>query len=205
MKTVKGFTLIEILIALTVFAIIAAITSSIVYYAFDTRERLKSQSEVLISTQLAISLIQQDTLQIIERPIRGNELRLFPAFIGQTRYLEFTRDGNINPKNLEKRSTLKRIALLCENQKLIRRTWVSLDPKDRNKYEDRILLNQLSDCFFNYLNKDLQVLPEWREQNVQPNQTKETLPKAIQFSLDTKNWGKASFLFIIPGGLYAPK
>ena len=60
---------------------------------------------------MPISLIQQDTRQTVERAIRGNEMRLFPAFLGQTNYLEFTRDGNVNPGSIEKRSTLKRVAL----------------------------------------------------------------------------------------------
>ena len=53
MTRVKGFTLIEILIALTVFAILATITSSTLYYAFNTRTRVNEQSERLSTLQLA--------------------------------------------------------------------------------------------------------------------------------------------------------
>ncbi|NYQ85965.1 GspJ family T2SS minor pseudopilin variant LspJ, partial [Escherichia coli] len=65
----KGFTLIEILIALTVFAILATITSSTLYYAFNTRTRVNAQAERLNALQLAISIIQQDTSQTVERAI----------------------------------------------------------------------------------------------------------------------------------------
>src|SRR5438105_632303 len=96
-EQLNGFTLIEILIALAVFAILATITTSVLYNAFTTRARVNEQSALLTELQLAISLIQQDTRQTIERPIRSNEMRLFPAFIGQAHYVEFTRDGNVNP------------------------------------------------------------------------------------------------------------
>lgn len=202
MNKLKGFTLIEILIALTVFAVLATITSSSLYYAFTTRTLVNAQADRLNSLQLAISLIQQDTIQAIERPIRGNEMRLFPAFIGQTHYLELTRDGTINPQSIEKRSTLERIALVCEEDKLMRRTWPSLDSNDRNTHEDKILLDNLKECHFNYLNQNLQSLPEWREQALTQNQRKEPLPKAIQLNITLKDWGEMNYLFIIPGALY---
>lgn len=204
MKKYQGFTLIEILIALTVFAILATITSSTLYYAFTARTRVNEQADRLNTLQLAVSIIQQDISQIIERPIRGNEMRLFPAFVGQPQYLEFTRDGVINPGSIEKRSNLKRIALVCQDNKLLRRTWASLDPLDRNIDEDRELINNLSGCNFNYLNQNLQVLTEWHEQAVSQNQRQEPLPKAIQLNLKLNDWGKFNLLFIIPEALYVP-
>ncbi|KGP63470.1 type II secretory pathway protein LspJ [Legionella norrlandica] len=202
MITNRGFTLIEILIALTVFAILATITSSTLYYAFNTRTRVNAQAERLNALQLAVSIIQQDTFQTVERAIRGNEMRLFPIFVGQPQYLELTRDGFINPNSAEKRSTLKRIALICQDDKLIRRTWSTLDPIDRNIYEDKILLDNITECHFNYLNQNLQPLPEWREQAITQNQRREPLPKAIQMNLSLKDWGEMNMLFIIPGALY---
>jgi general secretion pathway protein J len=209
MKNNKGFTLIEILIALTVFALLASITSSSLYYAFNTRTRVNAQAERLNSLQLAMSLIQQDTLQTVERSIRGNDMRLFPTFVGLPYYLELTRDGNVNPKSLEKRSTLIRIALICRDHKLIHRTWPSLDPVYRNTYEEKILLKNIKNCHFNYINKNLQSLNEWRiqttpQQPVNQNQRLEHLPKAIQVNITLKEWGVMSSLFIIPEALYAP-
>lgn len=204
MSKLRGFTLIEIMIALMVFAVLATITASSLFYAFNARARVNEQAVRLNSLQLAISLLQQDTEQAIPRAIRGNEMRLFPIFVGQKQYAEFTRDGNLNPKSLEKRSTLKRVALVCKEDKLLRRTWANLDAKDRNVYEDRVLLDNLSRCYFGYLNQSVQVLTEWREQAVGQNQRPEPFPKAIQINLTLKDWGEMNLLFTIPGALYAP-
>ena len=201
-KYLEGFTLIEILVALAIFAILATITSSTLYQAFNTRTRVNAQMSRLEQLQIAISIIQQDTLQTVERAIRGNDMSLVPAFIGQSKLLEFTRDGNINPQSIEKRSTLERIGLICDGDKLVHRDWLRLDPPDRRVYEDRVLVNNLIDCQFNYLNQNLQVLPEWREQAVTQNQVKEPFPKAIQINLTLKDWGKMNLLFIIPGAVY---
>lgn len=203
MKKNSGFTLIEILIALAIFALLASITSSTLYYAFNTRTRVNAQAERLSELQMAISIIQQETSQTIERSIQGNDQHNFPIFTGLTHYLEFTHDGMLNPLSQEKRSTLKRIALLCQEGKLIHRTWASLDPVDRKEYQDKILLDKLDNCYFNYLNQEMQLLEAWREQALTQNQNKAHLPKAIQINLNLHKWGVINLLFIIPGALYA--
>jgi len=181
MKKQNGFTLIEILIALAVFAILATITSSAMYYAFNTRDRITQQAERLVDLQLTITQIERDTEQIANRSIRINGMQLLPALIGQNDSIELTRGGINNPLSVEKRSSLKRIAYLCRDKKLIRRSWSSLDPIDYNAFKERTLLNHLSQCDFAYINQTLQVLTEWHGENND----------------------NLSFLFILPEGLYA--
>ena len=205
MNKLKGFTLLEILIALTIFAVLATITSSSLYYAFTTRLKVNEQANRLNSLQLAVSILQQDTAQIVDRAIRGNEMRLFPVIVGQAEYMEFTRDGLTNPNSKDKRSTLKRVGFACLEGKLIRRTWDSLDVIDRNKYKDRVLIDKVDECHFSYLNHNLQSLTEWREQALSLDQRAETFPTALQINITLKDWGKMNLLFIVPEALYAPK
>jgi general secretion pathway protein J len=203
MNKKMGFTLIEILIALAVFAILATITSSILYYSFNTRSRVNQQADRLNDLQLALLLVQRDTAQAIARPIRGNEMQLFPAFIGEGQYLELTKLGYANPNEDEKRSHLQRIAYVCREGTLLRRSWPMLDSANRNDYHEKILLNNLVDCRFAYLNQTLQVLTQWRENALQQNQQPEPLPKAIQFNFTLKDWGEFNFLAVIPSALYS--
>lgn len=205
MKKTAGFTLIEILIALTVFAILAAITSSTLYNSFHTRERVNEQSKHLNNLQLAVSLFQQDVSQTVSRAIRGNDMRLYPIFVGRSDYIEFTRDGNVNPGSLEQCSTLKRIAYLCQGNQLLRRTWDTLDAMDRGKNENKVLLENLTDCHFGFLNQNLQVFSEWRADAVNQDQNKESLPKAVQINIKLHHQGELNLLFIIPEALYAEK
>ncbi len=200
-----GFTLIEILIALAVFAILATITSSAMYYAFNTRARVNGQADRLNSLQLAVTFLQRDIEQVVLREIRADPSRHFyPAFIGESQYVEFTRSGMVNPNSEEKRSILQRIAILCHNNQLLRRSWPSLDPADRKFYQDKVLVDNLLNCQFAYLNSNLQVLAEWRTNALQQSQhvEPEPLPKAIRINLTLKDWDKMSFLFSVPGALY---
>ncbi len=198
-----GYTLLEVLVALAVFAILATITSSAMYHAFNTRARVNLQADRLNALQLAITLIGRDTEQEVVRAVRGNEMHLFPAFIGQTQYLEFTRGGLVNPKGAALRSTLKRVAFVCQGSTLVRRSWESLDTPKRNQYQDKILIDNLDKCSFAYLAHNKQMLAEWVENALQQNQKKASLPMAVQFNLTLHDWGNMSLLFILPEGLYA--
>jgi general secretion pathway protein J len=196
MKSSPGFTLIELLIALCIFAILASITASSLFNAFHTAAHLTKQADQLNEIQLALSILQQDNIQVTPRPVRGDQMRLFPAIIGHKDYYEITRTGNTNPNSAEKRSTLKRIAFLCQKGHLIRRTWASLDVIQRAQHEDKLLLSDLSECYFSYLNQHLQSFPEWLPQE------KEIFPKAVKLHLTIKNLGSMELLYPLPQTRY---
>lgn len=199
----KAYTLIEVLIALSVFAILASITTSVLYKAFDSRARVYLQAKKLNELQLIMSLLQRETTQITDRGIHANQMRSFPAFIGQPNYIEFTHRGAVNPGFQYQRSTLKRVAYLCQNGQLIRRVWERLDQPDRQQYQDAPLLTKLTQCGFSYLSRNHQILSEWRENAMAQNQTREPLPIAIQLNVTFKDWGNLNLLFPITEGLYA--
>ena len=203
MKKYIGFTLLEVMVALAVFAILSTITASAMYQAFDTRARVNVQANQLNEIQLALTLIARDTEQMIERGTIGDEMRMFPPFVGQGAYLEFTRGGFVNPNGIERRSTLQRIAYKCADNKLVRRSWDALDTTNRNHYLDKTILGHLDKCKFSYLANNRQILPEWREYAVQQNQKKETLPIAIQVTLTVHDLGNMSLLFAVPEAVYA--
>ena len=202
MKKTQGFTLIEIMIALAVFAILSTITAATLMHAFSTRARVNAQSEQLNTIQVALMLIARDIEQIIQRPVIGEEMHLIPAFVGEQNTIEFTRAGIVNPNGVDERSTLKRIALICKTGKLIRRTWDTLDAPTRSFFHDKVLLSNLKACSFSYLNQSLQILPQWRNDVTTEHQQEENLPMAIQFNITIEGWGNMNLLFPISGAPY---
>lgn len=199
----KGYTLIEIMIALAVFAILGAIASGAIYQAFETRSRVSTQANQLNDLQLAILRLTRDVHQMVVRSVFGDEMHIFPPFVGQPNYLEFTRAGLVNPGDIANRSTLQRVAWLCQKDQLIRRSFTTLDSLKRHDYQDTVVLGHLKSCSFAYLTNKHQRLSEWREFTVLHNQSKERLPIAVQGIFTFEQWGNMSLLFIIPGGLYA--
>jgi general secretion pathway protein J len=198
----SGFTLLEILIALSIFALLAVLTSGALQQAFRSKTLLSNQMDQLKELQLAFALLTRDTAQITTRAVLGNEMHVFPSFIGQPSYIEFTRTGQVNLNLKLKQSTLIRIAYTCDRHQLIRRTFAQLDSINRSHIADEVLLKDLSTCRFAFVNAPLQVLPIWRPGAVRQNQQAEPLPKAIQLTLNHKSWGNMVNLFVIPEALY---
>lgn len=194
MNAKKGFTLIEILIALTIFAIIASISATILYNTLNTREKVNRQADALAELQSALALMQRDFAQVIDRPVRDSAMHVFPAFIGLEQSVEFTKDGAVNFNG----SSLERVAFLCHDGRLYRRRWAALDaPNHAKQFSDRIILTGLRHCAFSYLDASLHVLPQWQAQKEAP------FPHAVKIDCTVEGMGKASLLYPIPEGLYA--
>lgn len=196
MKNTDGFTLIEILVALSVFAILATLTSSALYHAFSTRDSITRQADRLLELQLAQALLNRDTEHAINRSIQGNKRHQLPAFIGDNHTTEWTTTGTLNTES-QAHSALNRVAYLCEKGQLIRRTWDVLDGSNRHHYTDKILINNLSDCHFAYLSHQHTIQTSWQTKASPPHE--DPLPLAIQLTLDLEDWGNMSLLLILGG------
>ena len=198
-----GYTLLEVMIALLIFAILAGITTTALHQALTTREHVTTQANQLNELQLAIILLRRDTQQALDRSILGNETHVFAPFIGQNSYMEFSRQGSTNPNGINRQSTLQRVAYQCTTDGLVRRTWKQLDVPERAQAENKIILPNIKQCQLAYIAHNHQTLSEWRANAVRQDQKKENLPSAIQLSLSLTQWGQMTLLFAIPGGLYA--
>src|SRR5262249_20378098 len=151
-----GFTLVELLIAITIFAIMSTITTSALYNAFTTRDRLALESKRNSALQLAFVLIERDITQIIDRKIM-NEKGVFPAVFGQESQLEFSRGGIINPRFTKKQSTLQRITYQLSKGRLIRFSEIALDTDRENPKTKTLLLQHVTSLSFSYIDKHKQI------------------------------------------------
>ena len=199
----RGFTLIEIIIALAVFAIITSFTSYILAQSFATDKRLKAQFHRSHQFELALVLLRRETAQIINRPVRGNEQSLLPAFIAHADGVEFTRSGDINPNAATQRSTLKRVAYLCYGNQLIRRTWTLLDSPDRRQFHSQILLDHLNACHFTYRDAKHQAHNEWVMRPRDRTKQLSPLPTSIICHLSLEKSGVIDIVLPLPTGFYA--
>lgn len=199
----NGFTLIEIIVALAVFAIMASITSYVLSQSFDINKRVKHQAMQHHQLDLALVLLRRETEQMINRPVRGNEQSMIPALIAHADGVEFTRCGDVNPDAALLKSNLKRVAYLCYGQKLIRRTWSLLDSPDRRQFHDQTLLEPLSACSFTYMDAKHILHSEWR---IKPRDRAEQiapLPSSIILHVVLAKWGPLDIYLPLTAGFYA--
>lgn len=199
MTKLKGFTLVELLVALAIFAILSTITASALYNAFQTRSHLAQFTEQLTELQLALSLMTRDLCQTVAYSLPSKGIPLPPSFSGDALRVEFVHGGVINPLAGDKRATLARTAFICQENQLIVRQWEHLDALHYNDYQDRVLLQKIKYCRFSFLDQRLALFPEWRQSG---ESTNIVLPKAIQLRLTMAKKGNLSYLFALSQAPY---
>ena len=140
-----GFTLVEVLISLFIFAIISAGTMTAFTQSLRGKARLGEAVGELNALNSARAIIQSDMGALVLRPMRdelGGTLPYMLTTDGEA-LLTFMRAGVENPGGIERRGDLARIEYHFEQGSLIRRSFEHVYPAPNTKSFDRILLSDL--------------------------------------------------------------
>ncbi len=197
----RGFTLLELLVALTVFAFVSVIAYTGLHMALQGKERTEQHAARLQKLQSAILLLERDLMQFAVRPIRDEYGDSQPAIksadIGDY-LLEFSSGGRPNPGGL-KRSSLQRIAYGIRDGKLVRFLWPMLDRPSVSEPFALELLDAVREFKCRYMKADR----KWTEQWPPLGGVATDLPLAIEINLDLETMGE--FRRLIPLSAYQPQ
>lgn len=195
-QTSSGFTLLELVVAMAVFAIMAAIAYSGLNNVLIARQLTETHSEQLHQLQLAMSWFARDIEQIVNRGVRSEYGEMLPPVVGndfEGYLLELTRGGWRNPAN-QPRSHLQRVAYAVRDEQLVRAYWRVLDRAEDSKPFENILLDGVKAVEIRYLGADDEWRTSWPELATTGNVAPEVLPRAIEVNVDTKQFGKITRL-----------
>ena len=137
----RGFTLVEVLIAVGIFALIGIVSAALLGRIIEARALTEARADRLASVQTAMQRLERDLLQWQPRGIRDGFGDPQPALLLQPGgELEFTTGGWSNPLALP-RSELQRVAWgFGDEGGLVRRFWSVLDrAQDSEPREQQVL------------------------------------------------------------------
>ena len=141
----RGFTLIEMLVALAVFAIIGLMSNQLLMQIIDMGELTEDRGARLVETQRAMEIIRRDIQQLAHRGVRDELGDSQPGFeINELGLLQFTRRGWANPLE-QNRSELQRVAYAMVEGTLVRLYWPVLDRAGDSLPVRQLLLNDISE------------------------------------------------------------
>jgi general secretion pathway protein J len=196
-KLSRGFTLLEILLAMFVFTIISMIVVGALHTVFTTQTATEANAQRLATLQMALTLMSRDFEQAINRPITTPNGGVENAFLGSEHSVTFTHAGVVNPSGKMQRSTLQRTRYHLTQGKLIRDTWPQLDLTPQSSEQKQILLQNVEALEFEYLDQKENFQTRWPPATQDQNDAS-LLPQAVRVRITLAHLGKISQLYVIP-------
>ena len=122
-----GFTLVEILVALLVFAVVGLLSTRLLSQSIDNQNNLQDRGQRLAEIHRAMRVLQRDIVQLSRRKIRDAQGEELPALlVSDQGAIEFSRVGWRNPLR-QPRSEVQRVGYRWQDEKIIRGYWLTLD------------------------------------------------------------------------------
>lgn len=193
----SGFTLLELLVAVAIFGVMAALAYGGLRGVLAAREETGAVAERLGDLQLAVSLMTRDLQQAVPRPIRGAHGDVAGALLGTPRTVELTRAGHANP-TAARRATLQRVRWSVADGTLTRWSWPVLDRMPSTLPAERQLLDGVRVLRLRYHFRGgwHDSWPPRRFQGMPP----EAVPRAVEFSAELADWGTVTRVALLPRG-----
>lgn len=201
-KKLAGFTLLELLVALSIFGLLAAMAYNGLNTVMNARQVTEQHASRLTQLQMTFLWLGRDVEQAVDRAIRDEYGEEQPAMMAVEfgRYqLELTRGGWRNPAG-RARSNLQRVAYGLREGELVRSYWPVLDRAQDSQPLESVLLDGVDKLELRFLDSNRQ----WHElgpasQLGSAQQANADQPIAVEVTLETEAEGRITRLFRVPG------
>jgi general secretion pathway protein J len=200
----QGFTLFELLIAVSVFAIASYMAYSGLMQVMNARHHTGEAESRLTEIQLTFLYLERDLQHVVRRPIRNSFGSVEGEIMGDELAdyrLALTRTGWRVPEYVQ-RSNLQRVGYLVQDEKLYRISWAVLDQAQDSQPKRTQILDQVENVEIRFLGADNQWVTSWNslENTVQQSQQQvqpKGIPRAVAIKITLKDQGAINRMFLL--------
>lgn len=187
-----GFTLLELLVAMAIFAVISALALGGLNAVVTQQTIAKDQMQRLAGLQRALRMMTDDFAQLNPRFVRqilgdATDPPLVTDQLGEN-IVRLSRSGWRNPVPVA-RGTLQRVQYRIDEEDLIRDYWLVMDYPLGVEPRSEVLLENVTEIEIEYLAETDQWSTQWPPLR-QGLETTFIYPRAVRINLDLADWGE---------------
>ena len=199
----RGFTLLEMLIAIAIFAMIGLASNAVLSTVLTNDEVTRTFSTRLKALQQGFGAIERDLAQMVARTPRllegGRGSTVFQTgndiLESESEALVFYRLGWLNPDGLLPRGSLQSVAYVVREGRLERWYFPYPEPEFGAEPIKTVVIDKVLSVEYSFFMDD-----KW-ERKVEATK----LPKAIAMEIEIEGLGKIQRKFLLPLGAVAPE
>jgi general secretion pathway protein J len=191
----QGFTLIEMVIAVAIFAVMMVIAFPGLTHIAKVGEQVGQSNRRLSELQFALTYLNRDWTQVSSRKILDQYGDEQPHIVIEDNSISFTHSGWSNLLQ-QKRSELQRVQYLVKENQLIRQYWTSLDQATAEEPISTVLIDGVESFIVHFIDGSEQAIERW-PQGVQ----RVDKPIALRVEIDVKQFGQVHRIMEIPEGV----
>ena len=189
-----GFTLLEVMIAISIFSFLAIGSYQLLSSEISAQGRLKAHSSQLYNWQRSMRLILSDFQQAAARPIRAEYGDKESAMKGLSDSVTFTRSGWANPFH-HPRSAQQRVQYELDsdddgNSYLVRRYWQVLDRGQDSEAREQIIMRDLEEIRLRYRDISGKWFDKWPPTSSLSETKDRDLPVMVELNFNSLTLGE---------------
>jgi general secretion pathway protein J len=198
MRRARGFTLLEVLIAVAVFAVVGVMAYGGLQAVLTQQAIARDNADRFRELQFAVQQVSRDLLQMNPRPVReplgdGYRAALYSDPRGEV-LLEFTRGGWTNPLG-QPRAAVQRVAYVLEEDRLLRQHWFVPDQTLGEEPVEREVLSGVQEVRLRFFGPG-GWSEEWPAGGTGSDPS--LRPLAVEITLELEDWGEIRRLLEVP-------
>ena len=193
-----GFTLLELMVAISIFAVVSLLSMGGLNSVLNTQEHTEKNMQRLTRFQMVFTIMSRELQQLADRPVRDEYGAIIDAISNETSDgidgIEYTHQGRFT---MDDNVSLQRVAYYLEDKQLVKKIWQVLDRVEDSKPVKQVLLDDISDLTFSFYSMqagsaDTLNEIEWQDS---PDDQHNSQLKAVKVAITTTDYDEIYRVF----------